>query len=141
NWVIPSWGTQAVVAAGMGTKDHLRAALQTLSGEVPRKTIYRHLGWRQIEEEWLYLHAGGMIGRAGWAGWAGPSAVQPPEALALYVLPTPPVGADLVAAVQASLGLLHLGPGRIMFPLLAAPYRAAMGGSDFSKHLAGQTGN
>src|SRR5262249_1004359 len=36
-WTIPKWGTQAVVGAGRGTADHLRAALQLLSGSVPQR--------------------------------------------------------------------------------------------------------
>jgi hypothetical protein len=34
-----------------------------------------------------------------------------------------------------------LAPDRVAFPLLAAPYRAVLGGCDFSEHLAGPTGN
>src|SRR5262249_19787874 len=64
NWTLSAWGTRAVVYAGMGTKDHLRVALQLLSGEVPRRTVFRHIGWRQIEDTWVYLHAGGAIGPA-----------------------------------------------------------------------------
>ena len=64
-WVVPAWGTRAVVYAGQGTKDHLRAALQLLSGDVPRRTVYAHLGWRKVGDAWVYLHAGGGIGPAG----------------------------------------------------------------------------
>ena len=46
----------------------------------------------------------------------------------------------LAAAVRASLSLLDLAPERIAFPLLAAVYRAVLGGADFAVHLAGQTG-
>jgi len=30
------------------TADHLRVALQLLSGDVPRRMVYGHVGWRKI---------------------------------------------------------------------------------------------
>ena len=47
----------------------------------------------------------------------------------------------LVEAVRASLGFLDLGPARLVFPLLAAVYRAVLAPCDFSLHLAGPTGS
>jgi hypothetical protein len=136
-WIVPSWGTHAVVYAGLGTKDHLRTALQLLSGDVPSRTIYRHLGWRKIGVDWVYLHAGGAVGAS---GLADDIPVILPEALAGFRLPAPPEGAKLADAVRASLGLLRLGPDRLTFPLVAAVYRAVLGDTDFALHLAGPTG-
>jgi len=136
-WILPAWGTRAVVFAGPGTRDHLRAALQLLSGEVPRRTIYKHIGWRKIGDQWLYLHAGGAIGPA---GLVDDIPVSLPEPLAGYCLPAPPEGDALAAAVRASIGLLRLGPDRLTFPLLAAIYRATLGDTDFALHLSGPTG-
>src|SRR5262249_34850875 len=51
-----------------------------------------------------------------------------------------PAAASLQTAVRASLGLLRLGPDRIVLPVLAAVYRAALGDSDFGLHLSGPTG-
>lgn len=137
NWVIQAWGTRPVVYAGLGTKDHLRAALQLLSGDVPRRTVYRHVGWRKIGESWAYLHAGGAIGAA---GIVENIPVTLPDVLSGFRLPAPPEGAELTAAVCASLGLLQLGPDRATVPLLAAVYRAVLGDTDFALHLAGPTG-
>jgi hypothetical protein len=64
-WPVEMWGTRAVVLAGQGTADHLRAALQLLSGDVPRKIINGHTGWRDLGGRWVYLHAGGAIGEDG----------------------------------------------------------------------------
>jgi hypothetical protein len=136
-WIIPAWGTRAVVGAGRGTADHLRAALQLLSGDVPQRVVYGHLGWRQLPGRWLYLHAGGAIGPSGPA--AGVE-VAPPEALARFVLPPPPSGDDLRRAVLASIDLLTLGPRRVAYPLLAATYRAPLGPADYALHLCGPTG-
>jgi hypothetical protein len=157
-WPVVRWGTRAVVLAGASTADHLRCALQLLSGEVPRQTVYAHTGWREVGGRWVYLHAGGAIGAD---GPVRDIAVSLPAALAGYVLPVlaaplgprelPPTGplgearraeaARLAAAVRASLAVLDLAPNRITVPLLGAVYRAVLGGTDFSLHLAGPTGN
>ncbi len=157
-WPVEHWGTRAVVLAGASTADHLRCALQLLSGDVPRQTVYAHTGWREVGGRWVYLHAGGAIGED---GPVRDIAVSLPAALAGYVLPVPlaPLGprellppgslgegrraeaAGLAGAVRASLAVLDLAPGRITVPLLGAVYRAVLGGTDFSLHLAGPTGN
>lgn len=137
-WPLAQWGTRAVVYAGVGIADHLRAALQLLSGDVPTRTVFAHLGWRQIADKWYYLHAAGAIGPD---GSASDISVSPPDALAGYMLPAPPTGNARGAAVGASLSLLDgLAPDRIAFPMLCAVYRAVLGGTDFGLHLAGPTG-
>ncbi len=125
---------------------------------MPRRVVYEHLGWRKIGERWAYLHAGGAIGAEGMDGCVE---VVPPTALALFSLPEPPKlvseeeavalgrlakaarqdSVKLVEAVRASLGFLDLGPARLVFPLLAAVYRAVLAPCDFSLHLAGPTGS
>jgi hypothetical protein len=104
DWVIPQWGVSPVFRAGNGTRDHLRAALQVLSGDVPGRTVYGHTGWRRSGDDWLYLHAGGAVGGGGAAGGID---VSLPGALGRYELPAPPSGERLVRAVRASLGLLR----------------------------------
>jgi hypothetical protein len=136
SWPVPAWGTRAVVGAGQGTKDHLRAALQHLSGDVPRRLVYTHTGWRQINGAWHYLHAAGAIGPG--AGIV----VELPDDLRNFQLPVPPAGQDCVTAVRASLALLDgLAANKIIYPLLASAYRAALGGTDFSVHVVGPTGS
>ncbi|HEY7155026.1 MAG TPA: DUF3854 domain-containing protein [Gemmataceae bacterium] len=136
-WVVPSWGTRAVVNAGRATADHLRCALQLLSGDVPQRVVYGHLGWRKVDGRWLYLHAGGALGEVGPVDGVE---VVPPDALTRYVLPAPPAGDDLRRAMRSSLELLGFGPPRIAFSLLSAVYRAVLGGTDFAVHLVGQSG-
>jgi Domain of unknown function (DUF927) len=138
NWVIDSWGTQAVVYAGQGIRDHLRAALQLLSGDVPKQLVFEHLGWRQVGGQWVYLHAGGAIGAH---GLIEDMPVSLPDALAGFRLPAPPEGSELMQAVRASLDMLKLGLARLLFPMLAATYRAALGETDFGMHLVGPTGS
>ncbi|HEY7154771.1 MAG TPA: DUF927 domain-containing protein [Gemmataceae bacterium] len=137
NWPVEVWGTRAVVYAGSGTADHVRAAVQILSGDVPTRTVFSHAGWREIDGYWCYLHAGGGIGAD------GPVAgvlIQLPEALANYVLPAPPEDAVLAAAIRASLAVLDMAPDSITAALLGAVYRAVLGSADYALHLAGPTG-
>jgi hypothetical protein len=136
-WVTGAWHGEAIVFAGLGTRDHLRTAIELLSPDRARRTVYAHTGWRRIGEGWFYLHAGGAIGAGGSATGIE---VSLPDALAGLALPATPSGEAQIAAVRASLGMLRLGPDRLTFPLLAAAYRAALGATDFALHLAGPTG-
>jgi hypothetical protein len=141
-WVTTLWHGRAVVFAGQGTKDHVRAGIELLSPERTERTVFAHTGWREIAGAWHYLHAGGAIGPD---GPAADVEVLLPGALAGYVLPDPPEGKALGAAVHASLALLNgLAPDRIMFPLLAGVCRAALGTApgaiDLSLYLAGPHG-
>jgi hypothetical protein len=138
DWVTPAWQGEAVIYAGQGTRDHLRAALELLSPDRTRRTEFLHTGWRQVGEDWYYLHAGGAIGAE---GLAVDIDVSLPDALAGFELPAPPTRKELAAAIRTSMGVLDgLAPDRIAFPLLAGVYRAALGDCDFSGHLAGPTG-
>jgi hypothetical protein len=138
NWTLSAWGTHAVVTAGLGTKDHLRAALQTLSGQVPRRTIYGHSGWRHIGQDWVYLHAGGAIGPFGPVLHTVETRL--PDVLGPMVLPDPPEGADLVRAVRTSLRMIDLGPHRITVPVQGGIYLAPLSVEDVSVYLAGPSG-
>ena len=137
-WIIAQWGARAVVNAGNGTKDHLRAALQTVSGAPPRRVVYAHVGWRQLEAGWLYLHTGGAIGAEGPVPGVE---VDPGGKLQGFALPEPPEGEALRDAIRASMELLTVAPYEVTVPLFLACYRAPLGPSPFGLHLAGRTGN
>ena len=110
---------------------------RTVSGPIPQERIFAHVGWRQYDSRWLYLHAGGAIGSD------GPVAglrVQLPAALQTYELRAAADGAALRSAVRASLDCLTVAAERISLPLLAAVYRAPFGRAEFSLFLAGGTG-
>jgi hypothetical protein len=137
-WVAEHLGARAIVYPGLGLRDHARAAMQVLSGEVPERHVYSHTGWRQLPDGcWAYLNGRGAIGADGLV--AGVE-VALPDALAGISLPDPPVGKELVVAIRASLCLVDVGPDHITFPLLGAAYRAVFGDIDFALHLAGPTG-
>jgi Domain of unknown function (DUF3854)/Domain of unknown function (DUF927) len=134
-WVAEQLGAMAIVEPGVG-RGRVGVAIQTLSGEVPERTVYAHTGWVEIDGSWVYLHGGGAITAQG----LNPDlTVALPDELNPFRLPDP--SGDLAAAFRASLALLELAPPEIVWPVLAAPYRAALGGCDFGVHLAGPTGH
>lgn len=137
NWAIEAMGADAAIVPGPMARDHIRFATQLFSKGAPREKLYTHLGWRKIDEQWVYLHAGGAIGAEG----AVPGiAVATPPALERFLLPDPPAGEALTAAIRASLGMRTVAPLTLTVPLLAAVYRAVLGDADSSAHLTGRTG-
>ena len=140
NWVTEAWGTAAVIFAGQGKRDHLRAAIQMLSGAVPRRTVYGHFGWRRIGKRWAYLHSGGAIGSDGVLERhrSRHRHRQPP------VLPAAAAGGGCACRCDARLAWSSgLGPERSPRRSSAPIYRAPLGETnpvDFSLHLTGPTG-
>jgi len=63
-----------------------------------------------------------------------------PAALQPYQLRAAENSRGLRSAVRASLRFLSVAPDRISFPLLAAVYRAALGGVNCSLFLTGPSG-
>jgi hypothetical protein len=137
DWPLVRWGRRAVVCAGQGNRDHLRAAIQELSHAAASAVVYEHLGWRKVDGKWAYLHAGGAIGADGPRGLA----VELPDALRGYSLPAPPEGPELILSIRAALGLLdRLAPDGVMMPLLALAVRAVLPSCTVSGFLVGRTG-
>ncbi len=142
NWPIEALGPRAIVEPGVGTKDHARAAIQKFSGTIIKRTVYGCTGWMSVDRQWVYLHGGGAIGPDGPVPGIN---VELPGALAALVLPHPPVAAELVEAIRASLDLLKLtgndaAGDAVMVPTLGLVYRAPCGRSDLSGHIAGDSG-
>jgi hypothetical protein len=136
-WSTEHMGAQAVVYAGQGTADHARAAIQLLSNDPVQRTVFAHTGWREINNQWIYLHACGAIGAEG--GVEGIEVSLPPELASFKIeLPTDSMAAK--RAIMASLRLLNVGPDRITVPGYGAILRAIIGGADFSVLLYGPTG-
>ncbi len=133
NWPTDHLGSEAIVFAGQGRKDHARVAIQVLSCSVRRRRIYQHLGFRRIDGRLAFLHAGGAIG-------VEDVEVAPPESLRNFVLPEPPTGEDLRNAVRTALSLLDVARDAVTILLFAATVRAPLGSSDFGIHIAGPTG-
>lgn len=133
-WVASSWGSRAIIFAGQSNREHLRTAIQVLSGHPPKRRVLEHLGWTRHEREWVYLHAGGALGASG----AVPGVeVRLEGRLRLYDLPAPATAGDLEDAWKSSLLFLDAGPIEVTGPLWLAIFRAAMGGTNYSLHLVG----
>jgi hypothetical protein len=137
-WVDQVLGARAIITPGATLRGHAAVAIKTLSKPVAR-TIYRHVGWRWIGGEMLFLHAGGAIGANGPV--TGIEVDPESPNLANYRLPAP---GNVKAAVRASLDLVKLATDRrITWALLAATYRAPLGEFcpvTFSVNLYGGTG-
>ena len=137
NWPMEHLGAGAALWPGFGTKDHARAAIQFLSGDPPERKVYAHLGWREIDSAWYYMHAGGAIGPV---GPVMDVEVSLASDLSRFQLPEPPPAKDLVEAVRASLGLLKVAGDSVTVPLYCGLWRAALGQCATGLHLVGTTG-
>lgn len=137
-WVVEQFGPEAVLGAGRSVRDRAREAIQLGSAPIPTRTIYTHLGWREIQGVGhCYLHAGGAIGPV------GPVAnieVSLPEQLSRYILPPPIQGEALRLGLLAVLSILRVGPARLTFALLAGLIRVVQGTVDYSLYVVGPSG-
>jgi hypothetical protein len=141
NWVAEHLGASAFVYPGFGYEKHAAVAIQSLSGEITERRYFAHTGWRRIEGEWAYLHAGGAIGLKG--PLTGVEVAMSDGRLGDCMLPEPPDDEALAEAVRAALRFLDLTPPEVAYPLVAAVYRAPLGEAspvDLSVHLVGPTG-
>lgn len=140
-WVHDRWGAGPSITPGNGSKDHLRAAIQSLSGDVPRSVIYQHTGWRKVNDKWFFLHGAGAIGPDGID--ASIEVDLGSGNLRHIQIPPLPDGEGLQKAIQSSIRFLEVAPEQVSVPLLMAVYRAPFGetlATDFSLFLEGQTG-
>lgn len=162
-------GAEAIVFEGYGNRGHVRAAIQSESGPVPKQVVFTHLGWENVDGRDVFLTAGGAIfareeqlrdteqvnratpnGKAlndlsisGANGAINQRAysfeVRVPPPLAKFDLPTPSRGVELVTAIQASLRFLDIAPDVVVYPSYAAVWRAPIGSAELSIHLVGPT--
>jgi Domain of unknown function (DUF3854) len=137
NWATEQLGPQALVWPGMGVRDHARAAVQMLSGDVPERHVFAHTGWRQLPSGHGYLTASGAITAHG----LDDSVTVDLGPLCGFELPAPGAGDALAAAIRASLGVLAVAPDCVTVPLLGAVYRAPLPlPPDCAVWLYGRTG-
>src|SRR5574342_116743 len=133
SWVLPEWGVQAILSPGSRVKDDLRAFIQQIS-QPERKTIYRKVGWQDINGKKAYLHATGAITEKG----NNPQiTVELPHELSGYELE---IAENPIESIQATLALSFLTKPEIMWPLIAATLTPIYGPVDFAIHVTGKTG-
>ena len=137
NWPVEKIGAEATVFAGIGTRDHARTAIQLVSGDIPRRRVYVHTGWRRIGGAHFYLHGAGAIGTEGLYDSVN---VNLPANLNFFRLPEPPTGERLRKAVRASFRILDVAPRAATIPMYCATFRSVLGAADFSLHATGPTG-
>ena len=134
NWMTSLWGSAAYPFEA--SPHHLRRAILELS-EPARKTLYTHIGWRDVGGERVYLYHGGAVGSNG-----SDVDVQLDDSLLRgYTLPSYPE--DLPGAMEASLRFLDLTDMRITGPLWAAMYLSPVSEiltPDFVIFVYGKTG-
>ena len=117
DWVLKAWGSRTIIEAGSRRKDQLRAAIQHLSREVERRTIYTHTGWRSMSGKRIYLSAAGAVGAEG-------VDVELDQDLELYNIPATPDDAE--GAMRLSLSFLDIAPDHISFPIWSAVWLPVM---------------
>ena len=113
NWTVKCWGLSVNIEPGQGNRDYLRHAIQLTAQGIPSKTVYSHLGWRKIGNEWEYLHAG-MTGKI--------EVDVSEEGLQRYVLPM-----ANPARMKTAVEMLDVGPHEITFPLMGLMFLAPLG--------------
>jgi len=140
-WPAKFWGGRCIVWPGNAIRDRLRHAIQHEShrrAKVPRRTVYQHTGWREINGQWAYLSAGTVIGAGG--AIEGIQTDLGPE-LSAYTLPAPSADdGERRAAAQASFDSAHVVGDRVAIPLIAMVYLAPLAdglGTDFALWLEG----
>ncbi len=95
-WVAKQLGAEAILTAGYGIRDHVRAAIQHHSSPIPKIHVYINTGWVYHCGKWVFLHAGGAIEADSEitlpvAGPAGGAAADAPSAADEQLLVDPDV--------------------------------------------------
>jgi hypothetical protein len=121
-WAAKAAGVSALVMPGLSVADHLRVAVQSRSGDVHRRIIYAHTGWRRIGDGWAYLTSSGALGAEG----LDTSVAVDLGPLEGFRLPDVPGVRDVRDAVRKALSLMEIAPDMVTVPVLAAVYRAPL---------------
>jgi hypothetical protein len=115
-------GLKAVVNVGAFNREHLKAAIQTLSLGAKVETIYSHTGFREINGETKFLHANGALGASGNDSTVLVDASS--AQLHNICLETPLTTEELRKFSLEILEFMKIGPSQVMVPLVAFVFRA-----------------
>ena len=114
DWILENWGSEPQIYVRPRSKEHWIAAVKQCS-DPERKTYFQHTGWREVDKSFVYLTAGGAIGKD---GFNHDVATDLPGNLTDYDLPEPRDAADvdllgicdlIVELIDDAAGLLMLG--------------------------------
>ncbi len=135
-WVNGQLGAEAILFAVPIVKDHVRVAIQLLSGNIPRRVVYTHTGWRKVGDHYVFLHAGGAIGPN---GPASDTDVRLVGEHSLYDLSVPEGGPDLHECIRSVLELRRLTAMFVTCCLEGAAFRAPLGDCDSTLWVSGRS--
>ncbi|WP_347987266.1 cell wall-binding protein [Methylomonas sp. AM2-LC] len=146
-WQNDAWGMLPRIATGSTVKESLRDCVHhysQLNGDIPRRTVYKYMGWKKINDKWHYLTPTGAITESGLINSIKVDLGT--GHMGLYGLPAPLTGEPLKQAVNDALMLLKVCPNKqhIGIALLAAIARAPLGEclhTDFALWLHGKSGS
>ena len=140
SWVMKGWGANAVLCEGQGVKDSLRVAMQLLSDNIERRTVYQHTGWIDHEdtENPQFLHVGGAITKN---GNERDVTVELPTELKNFDFRIKDNPCSEKEAAVHLMSLLNLAPLHITAPTLCATLRACIAPADFGIHITGRSGS
>ena len=137
-WLMPHWGPKAIINVGPKSKDHVAAAIKSLSTH-EMKTIYLHIGWIVYAKKYAYLSASGGITAN---GYSPDCATELSGSLNNYDLPAPcaDMEVQVVKFLELFSDLIDDGTGLV---ILSGAFRSIF--SEFvpctvSLYLQGTTG-
>jgi len=139
NWLSENCSFQAIMEPGYGLKDRLRHAIQVRSDNISQSHVYTHCGWRDIDDDWFFLHSEGALGSQGKID--GIETELGP--LSHYSLPDPPDQQQVRDNLKITLEFFFSLPRSVGIPLLLSIFRAILSEVDppeVSIHIAGSTG-
>ena len=119
-WVPENWGHVGVFVPPLGPAQHavLRAAIQISSQDCVKTVVYKTAGWHVIDGEPVYLHKSGGISKSGQKNVR----VDLPGRMAFVDLPEEATS----GRCEAIKAMIAVAPPRIIAPLLAGVFRAAL---------------
>lgn len=107
------WGPEPNLYPGFTVRDLVRFAIQSTAPAAINERIFTHLGWIKLDDQWVYLHAGGALG-------VPHVKVELESRLQNYQLTGWNINSK--EAMEASLKLLNIAPHRVTLVLWALTY-------------------
>lgn len=112
----PSWDLlPQIYPPKSNHKEYVYVAIQNLSKDIDKETIYEHTGFRKVNEKLVYLHQGGAIG-------ANKDVKVDLSGISLERYKFTDKKYDLNKSIKTSLSILDLAKKEITIPLLALTY-------------------
>lgn len=134
-------GRKAIPVVGPFIKEHIKSAIQDLSENVKIETEFTHTGFKEINNQWVFLHSNGALGATGNDESIKVDLMM--SQLKAYCFEFETNKEKVKEFIRCAIDLLHIAPDYIMFPLLARNFRAPLAfiePIDSAFYLTGPTG-